>query len=115
MSVNDLAIDNMSTTRRCPCREPRVWQTVATLSGFVSYHKQLIRLTHTTKRLNYAHVRKGPRVALMISDPDDPYRYIRIRSGVQSLEPHPTGVLHEALQTHKDARPFRLDGVLEAG
>jgi PPOX class probable F420-dependent enzyme len=60
--------------------------------------KQVIRLTHTTKRFNYAHVNRDPRVALLIWDPDDPYRYIQVRGVVQSIEPDPTGALHEALQ-----------------
>jgi PPOX class probable F420-dependent enzyme len=60
--------------------------------------QQLIRLTHTTKRFNYAHVTKDRRVALLIWDPDDPYRYIQIRGVVESVEPDPTGSLHEALQ-----------------
>jgi len=37
-------------------------------------------------------------VALLIWDPDDPYRYIQIRGVVQSIDPDPTGSLHEALQ-----------------
>ena len=60
--------------------------------------QQIIRLTHTTRRFNYAHVSKNPRVALLIWDPDDPYRYMQIRGVVESIEPDPTGALHEELQ-----------------
>jgi PPOX class probable F420-dependent enzyme len=60
--------------------------------------EQVIRLTHTTRRFNYAHVSKNPKVALLIWDPDDPYRYIQIRGVVESIEPDPTGALHEELQ-----------------
>jgi PPOX class probable F420-dependent enzyme len=59
---------------------------------------EVIRLTHTTKRANYANVRRDERVALLIWDPDDPYRYIQIRGVVQSIDADPTGSLHEALQ-----------------
>jgi PPOX class probable F420-dependent enzyme len=60
--------------------------------------QQLIKFTHTTKRFNYAYITRDPRVALLIWDPDDPYRYIQIRGVVESVEPDPTGSLHEALQ-----------------
>jgi len=59
---------------------------------------EVIRLTHTTKRANHANVRRDGRVALLIWDPDDPYRYIQIRGVVQSIDADPTGSLHEALQ-----------------
>jgi PPOX class probable F420-dependent enzyme len=60
--------------------------------------QQLIRLTHTRRRFNFAHVSKDPRVAVLIWDPDDPYRYIQVRGIVESIEPDPEGSLHEALQ-----------------
>ena len=57
----------------------------------------VIRMTHTTKRTNYDNVRRDQRVALLIWDPDDPYRYIQIRGVVESIESDPTGSLHETL------------------
>jgi PPOX class probable F420-dependent enzyme len=58
----------------------------------------LIRLTHTTHRSNYANVRRDGRVAFLVWDPDDPYRYLQVRGVVESIESDPTGSLHEELQ-----------------
>jgi len=60
--------------------------------------RQVVRMTHTTRRSNYENVRRDDRVALLIWDPDDPYRYIQIRGIVASIESDPTGSLHEELQ-----------------
>ena len=59
--------------------------------------EEVIRFTHTTRRSNYANVRRDKRVAVLIWDPDDPYRYIEIRGVVESIEGDPTGAMHEAL------------------
>ena len=58
----------------------------------------VIRMTHTKKRHNYRNVRRDPRVALSITDPDDQYRYLQVRGVVESVEEDPTGSLHEELQ-----------------
>ena len=58
----------------------------------------VIRMTHTKRRHNYRNVRREPRVALSITDPDDPYRYIQVRGVVEGIEDDPTGSFHEALQ-----------------
>src|SRR6058998_1483685 len=42
----------------------------------------VIKLTHTKRRRNYQYIRSEPRVALDITDPDDPYRYMQIRGVV---------------------------------
>ena len=51
----------------------------------------VIRMTHTKRRHNYRNVRREPRVALSITDPEDPYRYIQVRGVVESIEDDPTG------------------------
>src|SRR2546421_6038721 len=58
----------------------------------------VIKMTHTKTRHNYRNVRREPRVALSIVDPDDPYRYLQVRGVVESIEDDPTGSLHEVLQ-----------------
>ena len=77
--------------------------------------RQVVRLTHTKRRANYANVRRDDRVALLIWDPDDPYRYIQIRGVVESIDDDPTGALHEELQRRYTEqigdvsdRPFRV-------
>jgi PPOX class probable F420-dependent enzyme len=42
---------------------------------------ELLRFTHTTKRQKYRNVTANPNVAMSISDPDNPYRYLEVRGG----------------------------------
>jgi PPOX class probable F420-dependent enzyme len=58
----------------------------------------VIKLTHTKRRNNYEFIQKEPRVALEISDPDDPLRYLQVRGVVESIEDDPTGAFYEILQ-----------------
>jgi PPOX class probable F420-dependent enzyme len=58
----------------------------------------VIKLTHTKRRSNYNYFQTEPRVALAISDPDDPYRYLQVRGVVESIEDDPTGAFYEVLQ-----------------
>ena len=43
---------------------------------------ELLRFAHTTKRQRYRNVQRNPRVAMSISDPDNPYRYLQVRGHV---------------------------------
>jgi len=58
----------------------------------------VIKLTHTKRRRNYQYIRSEPRVALDITDPDDPYRYMQIRGVVEAIEDDPTGAFYQVLQ-----------------
>jgi PPOX class probable F420-dependent enzyme len=51
---------------------------------------ELLRFAHTTKRQKYRNVQINPRVAMSVSDPDDPYRYLELRGEVVGIEPDPT-------------------------
>ena len=48
---------------------------------------ELLRFAHTTKRQKYRNVQSNPRVAMSISDPDDPYRYLEVRGDIERIEP----------------------------
>ena len=50
---------------------------------------ELVRFAHTTKRQKYRNVQRNPRVAMSISDPDNPYRYLEVRGDVERIEPDP--------------------------
>jgi PPOX class probable F420-dependent enzyme len=50
---------------------------------------ELLRFAHTTKRQKYRNVQRNPRVAISISDPDNPYRYLEVRGDVERIEPDP--------------------------
>lgn len=60
--------------------------------------QEVIKLTHTKRRSNYSNFQQEPRVALAITDPDDPYRYLQIRGVVEALEDDPTGAFYQVLQ-----------------
>ena len=46
---------------------------------------ELLRFAHTTKRQKYRNVQSSPRVAMSISDPDNPYRYLEVRGDVERI------------------------------
>ena len=48
---------------------------------------ELLRFAHTAKRQKYRNVQRNPRVAMSISDPDNPYRYLEVRGDVERIEP----------------------------
>lgn len=58
----------------------------------------VIKLTHTKRRSNYTIFQSEPRVALAITDPDDPYRYLQVRGVVEAIEDDPTGAFYQILQ-----------------
>jgi PPOX class probable F420-dependent enzyme len=58
----------------------------------------LIEMTHTKERHNYRNVRRDPRVALSIADPDDQYRYLQVRGVVERIVDDPTGAFYQRLQ-----------------
>src|SRR5437667_3993114 len=58
----------------------------------------VVKLTHTKRRSNYNFFQSEPRVAMDISDPDDPYRYLQIRGVVEAIEDDPTAAFYKVLQ-----------------
>src|SRR6476619_5770840 len=55
---------------------------------------ELLRFTHTTKRQKYRNVTANPNVAMSISDPDNPYRYLEVRGVVEEIVPDTTGAFY---------------------
>lgn len=55
---------------------------------------ELLRFTHTTKRQKYRNVTANPNVAMSISDPDNPYRYLEVRGVVDEIVPDPTAAFY---------------------
>jgi PPOX class probable F420-dependent enzyme len=47
--------------------------------------------THTNKRQKYRNITANPNVAMSISDPDNPYRYLEVRGVVEEIVPDPMG------------------------
>ncbi|QYJ14296.1 hypothetical protein Rxycam_00092 [Rubrobacter xylanophilus DSM 9941] len=50
---------------------------------------EYIKFSQTTARQKYRNVRRDPRVALSIVDPENPYRYLEIRGVVEKIEDDP--------------------------
>ena len=57
-----------------------------------------IRLTHTSTRQKFANLAREPRVALSITDPDDPYRFLEVRGSVEKIEDDPGAQFYRFLQ-----------------
>lgn len=55
---------------------------------------EVLRFTHTTKRQKYHNIAANPHVAMSISDPDNPYRYLEVRGVVDKIVPDPTGAFY---------------------
>ncbi len=53
-----------------------------------------LRFTHTTKRQKYRNITANPNVAMSISDPDNPYRYLEVRGVVDEIVSDPTAAFY---------------------
>lgn len=61
---------------------------------------QHLKFTHTTERQKYRNIKRDPRVAVSITDPDDPYVYAELRGVVDRIEEDPTGAFYDTLAEH---------------
>jgi PPOX class probable F420-dependent enzyme len=50
-----------------------------------------IRFTHTTYRAKYRNLQRNPTMSLLITDPNDPQRYVELRGALDKVEPDPAG------------------------
>ena len=57
----------------------------------------MLRFTHTKFRKKVANLLKNPNFSFVITDPDNPYRYLEARGVVDSIEPDPTGAYYVVL------------------
>jgi PPOX class probable F420-dependent enzyme len=62
-----------------------------------SYDGESVRLTHTRTRQKYRNLMADPAIALSISDPDQPYRYLELRGVLDRVEPDPQGTFFRSL------------------
>lgn len=56
-----------------------------------------LKFTHTTTRQKYQNIQRDPRVAVSITDVDDPYTYAEFRGRMERIEADPTGAFYETL------------------
>jgi len=59
-----------------------------------------IKFTHTSVRQKFQNIKRDPRVAISIVDPDDPYIYAEFRGVVEQIEEDPTGAFYNELAVH---------------
>ena len=58
-----------------------------------------IRMTHTKTRQKFRNLADEPRLALSITDPDDPYRFLEVRGVLESIEDDGAGApFYQSLQ-----------------
>jgi PPOX class probable F420-dependent enzyme len=50
-----------------------------------------LRFTHTTKRAKYRNLTHNPSMSLLVSDPDDPMRFLEVRGALVETIQDPTG------------------------
>lgn len=55
---------------------------------------EVLRFTHTTKRQKYRNLSTTPQIAMSISDPANPYRYLEVRGVVEKIVPDPEGAFY---------------------
>ncbi len=58
---------------------------------------QHVRFTHTTRRGKFRNLQANPGMAFSIVDPENPYRYIEVRGGLEEVVPDPTGAFYVEL------------------
>jgi PPOX class probable F420-dependent enzyme len=47
--------------------------------------------THTTKRAKFRNLQRNPSMSLLITDPDDPLRFVELRGALVEVTDDPTG------------------------
>ena len=78
---------------------------------------EVLRFTHTTKRQKYRNIADNPNVAISISDPENPYRYLEVRGVVEEIVGDPTGAFYLELNDRysgplTEPPPDRADRVI---
>jgi PPOX class probable F420-dependent enzyme len=68
-----------------------------------------LTFTHTTTRQKYRNIQRDPRVAVSITDVEDPYTYAELRGRVERIEADPAGGFYDTLAKHYGA-PWGYQG-----
>ncbi len=69
-----------------------------------------VLLSHTKGRAKYREVLERPRIALSITDPDDPYRYIEIRGRVEVEDDPEKTLIHRLAKKYLGKDRYEWDG-----
>jgi PPOX class probable F420-dependent enzyme len=60
---------------------------------------EFLKFTNTSVRQKYRNVKHNPSVAMSVTDPDAPYKYLEVRGTVERIEEDPTGSFFVELAT----------------
>jgi PPOX class probable F420-dependent enzyme len=56
-----------------------------------------VRFTHTTFRAKYRNLQRNPSMSLLVTDPDDPRRFLEVRGALAEVIPDPAGTFYVRL------------------
>jgi PPOX class probable F420-dependent enzyme len=65
--------------------------TVQVNPMWYEFDGESVRFTHTTFRAKYRNLQKNPAMSLLITDPDNPQRYLEVRGALAQVVPDPSG------------------------
>jgi hypothetical protein len=60
------------------------------------------------KRQKMRNVGRDPRVAILITDPENPYRYLELRGRIERVDPDPQAELADVLARKYLGKPFDI-------
>lgn len=72
--------------------------TVQVNPMWFEFDGESIRFTHTNYRQKYRNLQRNPSMALSITDPDDPFRYLEVAGRLVEVIPDPEGAFYVRLQ-----------------
>jgi PPOX class probable F420-dependent enzyme len=78
---------------------------------------EAVRFTHTTKRAKYRNLQLNPSMSLLLTDPDNPQRYLELRGQLTEVIPDPEGEYYVHLgrrygNPHEAPPPDKADRVI---
>jgi PPOX class probable F420-dependent enzyme len=67
-----------------------------------------VKFSQTKTRQKYHNLRRDPRIALSIVDPEDPYRYLEIRGVVERIDEDPDlDFINSMSEKYRGVYPYR--------
>ena len=80
---------------------------------WLEFDGQYVKFSNLKSRQKYKNLKREPRVAISIIDPDDPYRYIEIRGIAEKIEDDEGNAFINAMAKKyidKDVYPWHKEG-----
>lgn len=80
---------------------------------WIGFDGQFLKFSNLKSRQKYKNLRRDPRVAVSIIDPDDPYRYVEIRGTVDHFEDDEDNAFINSMAKKyidKDVYPWHKEG-----